>query len=196
MALGFFTDDNSGDSYESIQRKRKLADALLAQSQDGAPIQSWTQGGAKLIQALAGSLQNRSLDTKERESSKAFNETLMRALGGQSGGSMPSAAPSPMPTGGGLLPAMASGGNIPKMVMPDPVYGNLDATQKALLNAIAAPESAGAYNRLALRRRLAAINSRRQLGIVWGAVSLRLKIRINARLLLQIRTTRPALAAT
>jgi muramidase (phage lysozyme) len=146
MALGFFTDDNSGDSYESIQRKRKLADALLAQSQDGAPIQSWTQGGAKLIQALAGSLQNRSLDTKERESSKAFNETLMRALGGQSGGSMPSAAPSPMPTGGGLLPAMASGGNIPKMVMPDPVYGNLDATQKALLNAIAAPESAGAYN--------------------------------------------------
>jgi muramidase (phage lysozyme) len=41
---------------------------------------------------------------------------------------------------------MASGGNIPKMVIPDPVYGNLDATQKALLNAIAAPESAGAYN--------------------------------------------------
>jgi hypothetical protein len=108
MALGFFTDDNSGDSYESIQRKRKLADALLAQSQDGAPIQSWTQGGAKLIQALAGSLQNRSLDTKERESSKAFNETLIRALGGQSSGSMPSAATSPMPTGG-AAPAPAGG---------------------------------------------------------------------------------------
>jgi hypothetical protein len=103
MALGFFTDDNSGESFESLQRKRKLADALLAQSQDGAPIQSWTQGGAKLIQALAGSLQNRSLDAKERESSKAFNETLMRALGGQSGGSMPPASPSPMPAGGAAL---------------------------------------------------------------------------------------------
>jgi muramidase (phage lysozyme) len=146
MALGFFTDDNSSDSYETLQRRRKMADALMAQSQDGAPIQSWTQGGAKLIQALAGSLQNRSLDTKERESSKAFNEKLMRALGGQSGGAMPAAAPSPMPTSGSSLPAMASGGNIPKMVIPDPVYGNLDATQKALLNAIAAPESAGAYN--------------------------------------------------
>jgi hypothetical protein len=99
MALGFFTDDNSGDSFESIQRKRRLADALLAQSQDGAPIQSWTQGGAKLIQALSGSIQNNRLDAKERETSKAFSETLMRALGGQ-GGSMPAASPSAMPAGG------------------------------------------------------------------------------------------------
>jgi flagellar protein FlgJ len=111
MLEGFFTPGADGpDSYESLQRKRKMADALLAQSQDGAPIQSWTQGGAKLIQALAGSLQNRSLDTKERESSKAFNETLMRALGGQSGGAMPPASPSPMPTGG-AAPVASGGGS-------------------------------------------------------------------------------------
>jgi flagellum-specific peptidoglycan hydrolase FlgJ len=105
MALGFFTGDNAPDSYDAIQRRRKLAEALISQSQDGAPIQSWTQGGAKLMQALSGTIQSNRLDAKEKESSKAFSQVLMSALGGGSPASM-GAAPSPgmgapAPMGGG-----------------------------------------------------------------------------------------------
>jgi hypothetical protein len=101
MALGFFTDDNSSDSYEASQRRRKLADALLAQSQDGAPIQSWTQGGAKLLQALSGTLMNNRLDARERETTGAFNKTLASILGGGSSSApAPSqSAPAPAPDG-------------------------------------------------------------------------------------------------
>jgi soluble lytic murein transglycosylase-like protein len=83
MALGFFQGDNSPDSYEAIQRRRRMADALLAQSQSGAPIQSWTQGAAKLAQALSGTVQNNRLDAKERESAQTFQREMFGAIGGQ-----------------------------------------------------------------------------------------------------------------
>jgi len=102
MALGFFTGDNSPSSYETIQRRRKLAEALIAQSQDGAPIQSWTQGGAKLVQALSGAIQNRRLDAKEKESNEAFSKTLASLLGGGGPSAMGGAAPS--------MPSVSMGG--------------------------------------------------------------------------------------
>jgi flagellum-specific peptidoglycan hydrolase FlgJ len=113
-ALGFFTDDNSADSYEASQRRRKLADALLAQSQDGAPIQSWTQGGAKLLQALSGTLMNNRLDARERETTGAFNKTLASILGG---GSPSALAPSQAMTTADASPKpVAPGGSQPDFV--------------------------------------------------------------------------------
>jgi hypothetical protein len=124
-ALGFFTGDNSPDSYETLQRRRRMADALLAQSQDGAPIQSWTQGGAKLVQALSGSLMNNQLDKKEKASGEAFNKLAMSLLGGSPQAAAPAmgGAPSPGPSAASAaaprLPAMAQGGAAPNMTLPD-----------------------------------------------------------------------------
>jgi muramidase (phage lysozyme) len=148
MVMGYFSPGEGEQfTYEDLERRKKIAAALMSQAGDYSPVQSWTQGAARLASGLVGGLEREYANKLSKEGGKAYNEQLAKiSSGGQSGGSMPSAAPSPIPTGGGSLPAMASGGNIPKMVMPDPVYGNLDATQKALLNAIAAPESAGAYN--------------------------------------------------
>ncbi len=148
MVMGYFSPGEGEQfTFEDLERRKKLAAALMSQAGDYSPVQSWTQGAARLASGLVGGLQREYANKLSKEGGKAYNEQLAKILsGGQSGGAMPAAAPSPMPTSGSSLPAMASGGNIPKMVMPDPVYGNLDATQKALLNAIAAPESAGAYN--------------------------------------------------
>jgi hypothetical protein len=42
---------------EAIERRRRLAEALMTQGMDYSPVQSWTQGAARLASALAGSSQ-------------------------------------------------------------------------------------------------------------------------------------------
>jgi hypothetical protein len=85
---GFFNTDATGnrvdtpETYESMQRKRKLLDALMAKATDTSPIQSWTQGAARLAQAFVGNWQNKELDDKEAASNKAFRDDLMSAYGG------------------------------------------------------------------------------------------------------------------
>jgi muramidase (phage lysozyme) len=148
MLAGYFMPgENEKFSYEDLDRRKRMAEALMAQGADYSPVKSWTQGAARIAQALSGSLQQEYASRLDKQRQSAYGEMskpIRDALaGGQSGGAMPSA---PAMGGGSSLPSMASGGSIPKMIMPDPVSGNLDITQKALLNAIAAPESAGAYN--------------------------------------------------
>jgi len=151
MALGFFEGDNAPDTYESRERRRRLAEAMMAQGMETTPIQSWTQGAARLAQALSGNIQQRRIDSAQREADRPLQEAIAAHLRSQ--GMPPSASPytaGPQADAGGApkpnLPTMASGGNIPRMVMPDPVSADLTPQQRGLLNAIAAPESAGAYN--------------------------------------------------
>jgi hypothetical protein len=132
MALGFFTGDNAPDSYEARERKRRLAEALIQQGADYSPVQSWTQGAARLANALAGTIQQNRIGSQEKAANADYNKTLASILGG--GGSpspaMPSAPSAPGPAPGSM--AAAGGGAAPDMAR--------------FAEAIKAKESGGKYD--------------------------------------------------
>jgi flagellum-specific peptidoglycan hydrolase FlgJ len=125
MALGFFTSDpndpsNAPDSFESIQRKRQLAQALMTQGMDTSPVKSWTQGAARLAQSLAGNIQNSRLDDEEKGNNAYARDMIAKLLGGDSSassaapaapgvaGAAPTASSQPNPSS---LPSIAAGGD-------------------------------------------------------------------------------------
>lgn len=55
---------------EMAQRRRLLALAMLQKGQDYSPVQSWTQGAARLANALFGGLNMRATDTAEAQARK------------------------------------------------------------------------------------------------------------------------------
>ncbi len=127
MVMGYFSPGEGEQfTYEDLERRKKIAAALMSQAGDYSPVQSWTQGAARLASGLVGGLEREYANKLSKEGGKAYNEQLAKILsGGQSGGAMPAAAPSPMPAGGAApaaaprLPAMAQGGNAPNMTLPD-----------------------------------------------------------------------------
>lgn len=122
-------------SPDSIARKRRVAEALLKQGLDYSPIQSWTQGAARVAQALLGAYDEKQLDSQEEAGRKFGNATmegLYKAFGGNSTGTGASTASSTTsaPTSGNTSQAVNS---------------TLSSNQKALLDTIAGTESPG-YN--------------------------------------------------
>jgi hypothetical protein len=115
MVMGYFSPGEGEQfTYEDLERRKKIAAALMSQAGDYSPVQSWTQGAARLASGLVGGLEREYANKLSKEGGKAYNEQLAKILsGGQSGGSMPSAAPSPIPTGGGSAAprSVAMGGN-------------------------------------------------------------------------------------
>jgi hypothetical protein len=90
---------------ESIDRKRKLALLLQQKGTDTSPVQHWSQGAARLSDALFGALDEVRADKAEKNNSTAINK-VMEGLLGQAGGSDASAPATPstassMPAGGG-----------------------------------------------------------------------------------------------
>ena len=119
MAVGFFTGDNTPDSYEARERKRRLAEAMMLESTSTAPIGSWTQGAARLAQALSGKVQESRINAKDKEAGESYNKLAMSLLGGGSPSPAPStsvnSAPSPLAAavGGSPAPAAGSAANMP-----------------------------------------------------------------------------------
>jgi hypothetical protein len=100
MALGFFEAGDDPLSYEGMQRKRRLAEALMQQGMSNAPIQSWTEGAARIVSALAGNYQANQLDKKDAESTKLLAQVLTGGSGASSSpapsmGGVPAPKPSP-----------------------------------------------------------------------------------------------------
>ena len=93
---------------ESAALQRKLAMALLQQGSDASPVQHWTQGAARLAQALVGGMQMGSIDRREAEARKSENAAILAALGGGQ-----QAAPQ--------LPPMASPASPPMPAQPAPM---------------------------------------------------------------------------
>jgi hypothetical protein len=50
---------------DAIERRRRLAEMLMTQGSDASPVQHWTQGAARLAQALAGTSQMNRADTAD-----------------------------------------------------------------------------------------------------------------------------------
>jgi hypothetical protein len=94
---------------EMAQRRRLLASAMLQQGMNSSPVQSWTQGAARIADALFGGLNMRSTDEAEaaarRSAAEADKATLASIfaggignVGGSTKTSTPSETVSPAPS--------------------------------------------------------------------------------------------------
>ncbi len=77
-------------SPDAIARRRSVADAYLTASRDTSPIQSWTQGAAKLADALVGGLQYRKANSEEQQGRQQANDSVAKLVAALSGGKSPS----------------------------------------------------------------------------------------------------------
>ncbi len=83
MIDGFVLPANrGGTSPDAIDRKRRMAEAMLGQGMSGEPVQHWSQGLNKIAQALVGGYAMRKADREESEGRKGAQDALLRALSG------------------------------------------------------------------------------------------------------------------
>lgn len=104
MAGFFFTgEETAALSPDAIARRRKLLEALQQDALSTAPVQHWTQGASRLVNALANGMEERQLNRVEA----AGNERVAKFLADQLGASAsPTAAPAA--AGGSASPSAAA----------------------------------------------------------------------------------------
>ena len=78
----FILPANGAATPKSIERRRKMAEAMLAQGVDYSPIASPWQGAARMANALVGGLGIRKADKQEAEGTQAFRDAMIKALSG------------------------------------------------------------------------------------------------------------------
>jgi hypothetical protein len=85
---------------EEIERQRELAQTLQARGSDTSPVGHWTQGAARLVDALGGVMRERRAASAESANMDREQGLLSSLLGGTSAGS----------GGGADIPASGGGG--------------------------------------------------------------------------------------
>lgn len=102
---------------DQVERKRKLAEALGKQGMDYSPVQHWTQGAARVAQALLGGWEEKRAGDAEKANTAEDAAIAASLLGGIVGGGSPiAAAPASAPAS---APSMAGGGAARTMAMPN-----------------------------------------------------------------------------
>lgn len=99
--------NKQGQTPQDIERRRRMALELLAQSQENERITSPWQGAAKVAQALVGGYEEARANRDDKANRASANDLLAKTLlgtPGQTGGSMPSVSPS------GQIPAKPTAG--------------------------------------------------------------------------------------
>ncbi len=87
---------------DAIARRRKVAEAMIAKGTDFSPVDHWTQGAARVAQALLGGWQNRKADEADKKG-LAENQRMQGGMLGAIGGAPAEAGvTTPAPAGGGL----------------------------------------------------------------------------------------------
>jgi hypothetical protein len=72
-------DVNSGQfTPESLRLRRRLAERMMQAGLDSSPIQHWTQGAARMVNALMGGMQMRQLEDREEQLRREGGEALGR----------------------------------------------------------------------------------------------------------------------
>lgn len=61
-----FTWGSGGEKLTPSDRRRRIAEAMLAKGSDASPVQHWTQGAARVVQALMGGMQMRDADAADK----------------------------------------------------------------------------------------------------------------------------------
>lgn len=111
---------------EAADRKRKIAQALMLRGTDTSPVQHWSQGAARLSDALFGALEDKKVDRQESDAKKAasgLESGLFAALAG--GGGASEAAPA-----GGVAGALGGGDYFSTMASKESA-GNPNARNKS-----------------------------------------------------------------
>lgn len=99
----------TGGSKDTIDNRRRMAEALLKSGSDTSPVQHWTQGLARVAQALTGAMYMRDADSalKAAQASDAADFSLLSGNGSPSGVGAPAA------------PSFAGGAAARTMAMPN-----------------------------------------------------------------------------
>lgn len=126
---------------EQIAREREVAQALMQQGLDFSPVAHPLQGLARVATAGAGAFRDWRAG-QAQNAAAAENSSVLQSLfsgmgGGGAAGGFP-AAPPPYQE--------PSGGSGPSVPQTSSVASDLPAEARALLDTIAGPESAGAYD--------------------------------------------------
>lgn len=97
-------------SPEAIKERRAMARALAQRGSDTSPVQHWSQGAARLVDALSGALDDFSATRAEQTGMASAREAEKGLFGMLTGGGSETPAATPMAgasTGGGSAPAPA-----------------------------------------------------------------------------------------
>lgn len=97
MAAFIWGDGGTQVTPESIAAQRKIAQAMMARGGDYSPIQSWTQGAARVAEGMLGGLDAARLDMAERQNAAAEKELLSSLFTGGASAATPAVAPAAAP---------------------------------------------------------------------------------------------------
>lgn len=132
---------------DQIERERQIADALIKQGVDFSPVGHWTQGAARMANALVGNLRQGRADRAQSEgiagATDAFNNAGIADLLAGSG-NVPSYSQDAY-TASALPQQSASDRSIPLSALD---AHTSDANKGAFLSAIDRTEGGGSYDTL------------------------------------------------
>ena len=97
-ASPFLWSGNERLTPEQVQRKRKVAQALMKEGGNYSPVQSWTQGAARVAQALVGGWEDRKAGEAEKANAAEDSGLLSGLLAGATGAPAAVAAPAAAPS--------------------------------------------------------------------------------------------------
>lgn len=115
-------------SADSIKRRRQVAAAMLKGGMDYSPVGHWTQGLARVAQALVGGYEEGKLDAAEKvntaEDAKTSSALVSQLLGGAPASSVPASAPT-QASSGTAAPAQAAApaALLPRFAQAEAQYG-------------------------------------------------------------------------
>jgi hypothetical protein len=114
MAFVFTPEETS--TPDGLKRRRRYAEALMAQGTDASPVKHWTQALARVLQSGMGGYLAGKADREEKENAAADSglraKMLAEVLGGSATTSSPASSPAP------AAPSMAGEGAARSMSMP------------------------------------------------------------------------------
>lgn len=87
MAPFVWSSGGEAVSPDEQKRRRMMAEALIAKGIDTSPVQHWTQGAARVAQALAGNIRLGQIDAEDAAARKAADSDFAALTGGGSAAS-------------------------------------------------------------------------------------------------------------
>ena len=134
MATGFLFGGKTGETAESLARKRAVAEALLANANSSVP-QTIGDGIASIGQALSGRLGLNALNRKESAGRAAVSDRIRQALSGVgSGGSAAAGGSAGIPMSGAAGELASSAPATPINMDGNQVFGDFINTVKTGIN--------------------------------------------------------------
>lgn len=147
---------------EELAKRRQVEDALLARGVDTSPVGHWTQGLARVADAMAGSFRRGETDDASRQNASESQSLIAKLLSGGGGDAFPAA-----PGGGGQFPAapVAGGGDYASQRVSQAHAVDLSGDKQAFVDALM-PAALEASKRTGVDPRIIVAQAAQETG--WG----------------------------